>query len=327
MAVPAPEGDGPPRAAWERRSREALALLLNGDPGAGLPLYEQCFRSGFSTAITTGFHLEVLERAGRDDMAHALRTLALERGANIARRGASLEGAVVEPMTEYETLFRNGFINSHMATDYMLRLSRAGEADRVKQLMDPARLLRVVKIESVAPESVAELMLRHETKAQFLEAEHSVRSMSRIDDIQLLEEPAGALLTALDAEGRRYLADWAGSDHPFAPYVPDEVRIKYWTLISRGEGFNTPHIHHRGWATGVYYPAAVEPEGAGGELCVGRPPRIAGDLPGWPEARIRPEAGMLVLMPSFYTHWTTPLGRPGLRISVAFDMIRERGTG
>jgi hypothetical protein len=29
-------------------------------------------------------------------------------------------------------------------------------------------------------------------------------------------------------------------------------------------------------------------------------------------------------MPSFYTHWTVPLGRPGLRLSVAFDMIREQ---
>jgi hypothetical protein len=32
---------------------------------------------------------------------------------------------------------------------------------------------------------------------------------------------------------------------------------------------------------------------------------------------------MLLLFPSFYTHWTIPLDKPGLRTSVAFDIVRE----
>jgi hypothetical protein len=93
-----------------------------------------------------------------------------------------------------------------------------------------------------------------------------------------------------------------------------------WGLISRGEGYNIRHIHHRGWATGIYYPLGVPPDRPGGELRIGCPARLRETSPGWPDAEIRPEPGLLVLMPSFYTHWTVPLGRPGLRMSVAFDL-------
>jgi putative 2-oxoglutarate-Fe(II)-dependent oxygenase superfamily protein len=103
--------------------------------------------------------------------------------------------------------------------------------------------------------------------------------------------------------------------------VPRTARISAWGLISRGEGFNAPHIHHKGWATGVYYPAAPEGGGPGGALRIGPPPALGARAPGWPDATIRPEPGLLVLIPSFYTHWTVPLGRPGLRTSIAFDLV------
>lgn len=45
---------------------------------------------------------------------------------------------------------------------------------------------------------------------------------------------------------------------------------------------------------------------------------------GWPDAKIRPEADLLVIMPSWYVHWTEPLERPGLRLSVAIDAIPVR---
>jgi hypothetical protein len=312
------------RETVEREAREALTLLLAGNAEAALPVYEACLRSGFANALPIGLHLELLESSGKEDMAAALRDLALERGGNIARRGSGLDGRRIERRAEYEALFARGLINSRMIEDYILRFSRAGDAERVAQLTDPERLLRIVPIDGVSGEAVRGMLLGEETDARFLAAGLSVRGMCRIDDLHLLGDPAPALIAALDAEARRYLADWGTSDHPFAPFVPDQVRMKYWGLISRGEGFNTHHIHHRGWATGVYYPTGIEGGGDGGSLCVGRPGRAPKDAGGWPEASIRPEAGMLVLMPSFYTHWTVPLGRPGLRLSVAFDIIRER---
>jgi len=45
----------------------------------------------------------------------------------------------------------------------------------------------------------------------------------------------------------------------------------------------------------------------------------------WGARTIKPRAGTLLLFPSYYTHWTVPLNRPGLRTSVAFDVVSRRG--
>lgn len=242
--------------------------------------------------------------------------LALDRGADIARRERTLAGDPVDPIREYETLFAQGALNPRMILEYLTALSRIGRADRIAQIFDPGRLLRIVRLDPALADLARDLLLHAESEAGFHAQSQSIRNMCRIGD---LEGASGPLIPALHKAAQAYLSDWAASDHPLARLIPPRTAMKAWGLISRGEGFNTPHYHNRGWATGVYYPVGVEPPG--GELCVGRPDHIAASVPGWPEARIRPEAGMLVLMPSFYTHWTVPLGRPGLRLAVAFDMM------
>lgn len=249
-------------------------------------------------------------------MAAMLCGFALDSGADIARRHRTLRGDPVDPLREYETLFAQGAINPQMILKYLTELSRAGRADRVAGLFDSGRLLRVVRLDPALSGLARDLLLRAESGSGFCAESQSIRNMCRIGDLEML---GGPLIAALREAGQRYLADWAASDHPFARLLPARTTMKAWGLISRGEGYNTPHYHHLGWATGVYYPVGVEPPG--GELCVGRPDHIAASVPGWPEASFRPEPGMLVLMPSFYTHWTVPLARPGLRLAVAFDMM------
>ncbi|MCW3837035.1 2OG-Fe(II) oxygenase family protein [Sphingomonas canadensis] len=315
----------PRHEAIEPLLRRALAHLIAGEREAGLAIYLDLLRAGRAEAMPVGNHLALLERAGRAGEAAALRALTLERGGILARRGAALDGTPIDPAAEYEALFARGLVNSRMVQDYLAGLSRRGEADRVAAFFDAARLLRIVRIDPALGPAARDMLLRAENPADYRQSELSVNQMCRIDGLEELGGPAPALIAALRTEADRYLADWAASDHPLADQVPRHIRVKYWGLISRGEGFNTPHIHHRGWATGVYYPIAVE-GGAGhqggGDICVGPPPRLKQRYPGWPDARIRPEPGMLILMPSFYTHWTIPLGAPGLRLSIAFDMIR-----
>jgi hypothetical protein len=98
-------------------------------------------------------------------------------------------------------------------------------------------------------------------------------------------------------------------------------------MISHGDGYNVPHIHPKGWITGVLYIAGPNRAEAGnsspGALRVGSPPSVVGSA-GWPDITVAPAPGTLVLMPSYYTHWTVPLGRPGLRIAIAFDVIDLR---
>jgi hypothetical protein len=312
-----PESTPPPsQADIERQACAALDLLLGGDLESGLALYLECAASRFAAAVPWGAHIERLGHGGQGDAAAMLCGLALDRGTDIARRGRTLNGDPIDPVREYETLFAQGAINPRMILAYLTDLSRIGGTDRVARIFDLGRLLRVVRLDPGLADVARDLLLGEESESGFHTQSQSLRNMCRIGEV---ERMGGPLVAALQQAGQRYLADWAASDHPFARLLPTHTTMKAWGLISRGEGFNTPHYHHLGWATGVYYPIGVKLPG--GELCVGRPDHIAASVPGWPEARIRPEAGMLVLMPSFYTHWTVPLGRPGLRLAVAFDMM------
>lgn len=297
------------------QARQGLECLLRGDL-SGLTFYDQCIAAGATGAVPFGRHLELLGQAGRGDMAAMLCGLALDRGADIARQGTTLSGDPIDPIREYETLFAQGAINPQMILQYVTALSRIGRTDRVAQIFDAGRLLRIVRLDPALAEPARDLLLQAENESGFHAQSQSIRNMCRIGDLEKSDSP---LIAALREAANHYLADWAASDHPFARLIPPRTAMKAWGLISRGEGFNTPHYHHVGWATGVYYPIGIEPPG--GELCVGRPGHIAATVPGWPETRIRPEAEMLVLMPSFYTHWTVPLGRPGMRLAVAFDMM------
>ena len=75
--------------------------------------------------------------------------------------------------------------------------------------------------------------------------------------------------------------------------------------------------------SGVYY-ALLPEEGEPGAIEFGRPkpPFSAGFTP--EVALIRPQAGLLVLFPSFFWHRTLPFAGGGKRVSIAFDLIPAR---
>src|SRR5262245_55597018 len=95
-------------------------------------------------------------------------------------------------------------------------------------------------------------------------------------------------------------------------------------MISHGDRYNVPHIHPKGWITSVLYVAGPDRADAGDNspaaLRIGPPPDVI-DSAGWHSITVAPAPWTLVLMPSYYTHWTVPLGRPGLRIAIACDVI------
>ena len=101
---------------------------------------------------------------------------------------------------------------------------------------------------------------------------------------------------------------------------PREFELLPWATISVGDGYTVPHIHSEGVISGVLYVAGPNEMGADGypvgALRVGAPPEVE-NAAGWPDLAIAPKPGTLVMMPSYFTHWTIPLGRPGLRISIA----------
>ena len=309
-------------------AEEALASIMRGEVEKGFALYHQILNCDHLTHIPVGLHLAFLEQAGRADEASRLRRLAVKHGANLALQAGFLGAEPAVAAEEFEALFASGVVNSRMIYEHLKVLATLGSMEKHSRLMACDELLRLTTLDRPAPNTltgtlaaaVDEMLLELEHKAERQDAVQSVRHMSTLCGLAGLSHPAANALTLeIAKETETYLRDWSGSNHPLAHLVPASFEISAWGLISRGEGHNTPHIHANGWATGVFYPRSVK--GRGGELVIGRPEKAAGTEADWGARRVMPEAGLLVLMPSYYTHWTVPLQRSGLRTSVAFDVL------
>ena len=323
-ARPEAQGAKPPT------SRQALALLLGGEIEAGLALYETCLKRPNAHNIPVGLHLIFLERGGLSDVAGDLRRLALRRGGTVATASARPGASPAEVAEEHSALFARGIANGRMIFDHLVALARLGRMDEVRALLDLDRRLRTVRLDLPGPggesgglaAAVQSLLGREEVQAVDRDSVQPLNKVPMLERLHRLDDPvARALIAALRAEADRYLRDWAASGHPLAHLVSRQVDLKAWALFARDGGFSPRHLHPQGWATGVYYPAALPGHGgAGGELVIG-PPEEFEETRQWPRATIRPEPGLLVLMPSYCMHWTLPFHGPGVRMSVAFDLL------
>ena len=301
----------------------ALRLILSGELEAGLAAYEQCLDGDEAFSMDVGTHLVFLERAGHAEAVSSLRRLALARGVDVSV-SRQTSAPPVDAAREYGELIKSGAINSVMVDHYLAALAKFGRSDEVNRLLDYPRLLRVTALDSGTDlaSGVKEAILRNEHLAEHQQEVQSVRNMINLRRFHAIaDDAARQLMAELQAQVDDYLAQWAGSDHPLALMVPTRSRLSAWALISRGDGFNVPHVHHKGWATGVYYPSDLPSNVQGGELSIGRP--TGEGEPFSDDIVIRPRAGLLVLFPSYYTHRTTPISGRGERMSVAFDVIRE----
>lgn len=98
-----------------------------------------------------------------------------------------------------------------------------------------------------------------------------------------------------------------------------------WSVRLRPHGFHVNHYHPQGWISSACYlqlPPAVAQNGGEGWIQFGEPafptqPALE------PEYFVRPEAGLLVLFPSYLWHGTVPFsGEPGdTRLTMAFDVV------
>jgi Putative 2OG-Fe(II) oxygenase len=217
-----------------------------------------------------------------------------------------------------------------MVSHYLVALSKLGVRDELAALLDPNRLFLQVTVGELAPshwKCLEQVLLKAEVDETWQEAVQSVRKMHNIKLNRHPDRLVQATLAEIDRRAALYLAKWTNSDHVLSRWVPRNFRVSHWALISHGDGYNVPHIHPEGWITGILYVAGPDranaSDGSPGALRVGPPPDLV-ESTGWPDITVAPVPGTLVLMPSYYTHWTVPLGRPGLRIAIAFDVIDLR---
>ncbi|MDP2004284.1 MAG: tetratricopeptide repeat protein [Rubrivivax sp.] len=147
----------------------------------------------------------------------------------------------------------------------------------------------------------------------------------------LVDQLKACIAVAVD----RYIAQLRalGTDdaHPLLGRLAPAWRFTdSWSSRLRDGGFHTHHVHPHGWISSCYY--------------VALPPAIThalaadtGPQPGWitfgvpditvpgrdmrPRRAERPQAGRLVLFPSFMWHGTVPFSDAQARLTVAFDVM------
>ena len=139
----------------------------------------------------------------------------------------------------------------------------------------------------------------------------------RDDSIAVLKQ---ALQSAVD-EYRRQLPP-ADRRHPLLKHRDRALAVDGgWSVRLSAAGFHVPHLHPAGVLSSAFYVRVpdLDPSTREGWLELGRPPSdLQMDLE--PLAIIEPEAGYLVLFPSYLYHGTRAFGA-GDRMSVAFDVI------
>jgi uncharacterized protein (TIGR02466 family) len=110
--------------------------------------------------------------------------------------------------------------------------------------------------------------------------------------------------------------------HPLRLYRPKRPMMHAsWAIRGTAGTYHRSHVHAKGWYSGTCYvevPDAVTGESDAGYLVLGEPPfKVKDNLPAL--TSIRPQAGKLLLFPSYLWHGTRPYSGQGQRQVVAFD--------
>lgn len=142
----------------------------------------------------------------------------------------------------------------------------------------------------------------------------------------------GALRDAIATAVERHAASLPeDSRHPFLRRKSGGIRFRgSWSVRLRSSGRHVNHFHQEGWISSAYYvslPPSVARACDGdtsGCIQFGEPPAELG-LDVGPRRIIRPQAGKLVLFPSYLWHGTVPFQDEAPRITVAFDAVPASG--
>jgi tetratricopeptide (TPR) repeat protein len=101
-----------------------------------------------------------------------------------------------------------------------------------------------------------------------------------------------------------------------------------WSVRLHRAGYHTSHVHPRGWISSACYIQLPDSMRAGhtgeGILSFGAPGMVT-TPPLDAELSLRPEAGQLVLFPSYFWHGTLPFHSEQPRLTVAFDVVPDGG--
>lgn len=163
----------------------------------------------------------------------------------------------------------------------------------------------------------------HPLEQSLREGSQTPRDLTSIDDPVIR-----AFIKALDQPIRQYMQDvGSGSDHPLTARNTGDYKISgSWSVKLHGGGWHVNHVHPEGWISSAYYvsvPAETRSENnhsKAGWIKFGEPP-FATQPESPPQKWVRPEAGLLVLFPSFLWHGTMPIDDDSVRVTAPFDAV------
>jgi len=134
-----------------------------------------------------------------------------------------------------------------------------------------------------------------------------------------------AALRSFEEPLRRYLAEIGSQpSHAFLSRNRSGAQItEAWSIELRRDGFHVNHVHPKGWVSSAYYvslpPEVADTRARSGWIKFGEPRYPTSSLAA--EFEVQPEAGMLVLFPSYLWHGTTAIVGATPRTTIAFDAL------
>jgi Flp pilus assembly protein TadD len=220
----------------------------------------------------------------------------------------------------------------------------AYEATAARQLGDPLyqslydydRFVRVFELEP--PAGWATMTELNAALVQTLGARHLFATHPLDQSLRNGSQTARSLTTDSDPVIQALLSAFAGpiesyraaigsdADHPMTTRNSGSARLQgCWSVALQRDGYHVNHIHPQGWISSAYYVAVPEEirdaAARSGWIKFGEP-RFA--LPGvGPAHFVQPQAGRLVLFPSYMWHGTTAIHGAEQRLTVAFDAVAE----
>lgn len=309
-------------AKWFEEAVESCdeATKINPDHHAGFAMLASVMLDQGQIKEASEAAFQALRRAPEDPATLNLATgVALRRGlAEAARKLA--EACLIQAPTNQRALAHLG-----------IALAQLGRDTEAKHLIDFDHLLKIDSppappgFDSI--ESFNRAVVDALTSRIDLNTRHVARTLvggARLEDTFTLDAPiADTLLGMFTQATRDYRDELAVTlDHPVIKGKPEAFTISSWANIMDGAAYETAHMHEGSWLSGVYYPELSKPadgsEHGGAIEFGGHDFGSALQLSG-PTRVVMPQAGMLVLFPSYFYHRTIPIDGPGRRISIAFD--------
>jgi tetratricopeptide (TPR) repeat protein len=245
-----------------------------------------------------------------------------------------MQGKAAEAMPFIETM-REIDPNGQQWIAYQASALRLLGSARYAGLVDLERFVRPYQLPT--PEGFDSLADFNSALLRTLESWHqyrthpldqSLRDGSQTPrDLTSIDDPViKAFCRALDTPIRQYMATVGdGADHPLTARNTGNYKIAgAWSVRLHGGGRHVNHVHPEGWISSSYYVSVPEEtktaSNKAGWIKFGEPPYETLP-PSPPEKWIQPEAGMLVLFPSFVWHGTEPIHDGSVRVTAPFDVV------